>query len=336
VNLVWLVPVLPFIGFLLNGTLALSGARTKGAVSAIGVGTLLASFAVAVYVVAQLAQAHATAPIVYRYWEWIPVGTLQVSVALQVDPLSAVMLLVVTGVGSLIHIFSVGYMHDDDGYARYFSYLNLFVFFMLTLVLGANFLVTFVGWEGVGLCSYLLIGFWFTEQLNADAGRKAFIMNRIGDFGFLVAMFMIWQHTGSLDYTTVFGQAPTALAPTTEKALIRDAAARAAVDPRFLSALRRAENGGPGREFGVLSVSAPTYEDQVRLAAASIRRSVGRFEATGRAAIDPATGRYTEEFIRFFSNRYAPVGASNDPSGLNQHHARNLIRLYAQAASTDG
>jgi NADH-quinone oxidoreductase subunit L len=211
-NLVWLVPVLPFIGFLLNGTLALSGSRAKGAVSAIGVGTLLASFAVAVYVVAALAQAHATVPIVYRYWDWIPVGSLQVSVAFQVDPLSAVMLMVVTGVGSLIHIFSVGYMHDDDGYARYFSYLNLFVFFMLTLVLGANFLVTFVGWEGVGLCSYLLIGFWFTEQVNADAGKKAFIMNRIGDFGFLVAMFMIWQHTGSLDYATVFAASPTAFA----------------------------------------------------------------------------------------------------------------------------
>ena len=129
---------------------------------------------------------------------------------------------------------------------------------------------------------------------------------------------------------------PMAPGPTTEKELIRDAASRAAVDPRFLGALRRAENGGPGREFGVLSVSAPTYEDQVRVAAASIRRNVERFEATGRAAIDPATGRYTEDFIRFFSNRYAPVGAANDPSGLNQHHARNLIRIYGQAASTDG
>lgn len=135
------------------------------------------------------------------------------------------------------------------------------------------------------------------------------------------------------------GSASQAAAPAVsaaEKVLIRDAASWAAVDPRFLGALRRAENGGPGQEFGVLSVSAPTYEDQVRLAAASIRRNVERFEATGRAAIDPATGRYSEEFIRFFSNRYAPVGAANDPNGLNQHHARNLIRLYAQAASTSG
>ena len=210
-HLVWLVPLLPFAGFLLNGSLALAGSRTKGIVSFVGVGTLVAAFGVAVYVVLDLARSHPAGPVVFTYWDWIPVGTLQVSAALQVDPLSAVMLLVVTGVGSLIHIFSVGYMHDDDGYARYFAYLNLFVFFMLTLVLGANFPVTFVGWEGVGLCSYLLIGFWFEEKVNADAGKKAFIMNRIGDFGFLVAMFLIWQHTGSLDYGTVFAQAPTAL-----------------------------------------------------------------------------------------------------------------------------
>lgn len=131
-------------------------------------------------------------------------------------------------------------------------------------------------------------------------------------------------------------EAPIPALPTTEKLLINDAASRAAVDPRFLGALRRAENGGPGREFGVLSVPAPTYEDQVRLAAVSIRRSVQRFEATGRAAIDPASGRYTDEFIHFFSKRYAPVGAANDPAGLNRHHARNLIRLYAQVASSTG
>ena len=129
---------------------------------------------------------------------------------------------------------------------------------------------------------------------------------------------------------------PIAPLPAAEDALIREAATRAAIDPRLLSALRRAENGAPGREFGVLSVPAPTYADQVRLAAGSIRRSLGRFEATGRAAIDPATGRYTDEFIRFFSNRYAPVAAANDPTGLNRHHSRNLLRLYAQIASTRG
>src|SRR5256886_5710336 len=150
--------------------------------------------------VLELAQLHAAAPLVVRYWDWLPVGDLQVAFALELDQLSAVMILVVTGVGALIHLFSVGYMHDDAGYARYFAYLNLFVFFMLTLVLGASFPVMFVGWEGVGLCSYLLIGFWFTEKINADAGKKAFIVNRIGDFGFLVAMLLIFRHTGSLDF----------------------------------------------------------------------------------------------------------------------------------------
>jgi NADH-quinone oxidoreductase subunit L len=211
-DLVWLVPALPLAGFVLNGTLALVRPEAKRTVTTMGVGVLLAAFAVGVLVVTALAHAHPEGPVVYRYWDWIPVGGLQVSAALQVDPLSAVMLLIVTGVGALIHIFSVGYMRADPGYARYFAYLNLFVFFMLTLVLGANFPVTFVGWEGVGLCSYLLIGFWFSEKVNADAGKKAFIMNRIGDFGFLVAMFLLWQHTGSLDYTTVFAKAPAALA----------------------------------------------------------------------------------------------------------------------------
>ena len=111
-----------------------------------------------------------------------------------------VMTLVVTGVGTLIHLFSVGYMQDDPGYPRYFAYLNLFVFFMLVLVLGASYPVLFVGWEGVGLCSYLLIGFWFSDKANADAGKKAFIVNRIGDFGFLVAMFLLFANLGALDF----------------------------------------------------------------------------------------------------------------------------------------
>src|SRR5207253_7322407 len=148
--------------------------------------------------------------LVFPYWEWLPVGDLHVTVALELDQLSAVMLLVVTGVSSLIHLFSVGYMGEDPGYARYFAYLNLFVFFMLVLVLGASFPVMFVGWEGVGLCSYLLIGFWFTEEQNANAGRKAFIMNRIGDFGYSVAMFMIFWSTDSLDFGAVFAHAPSA------------------------------------------------------------------------------------------------------------------------------
>ena len=206
---VWLVPVLPLLGFVANGTLALVRPRggAKTAVTVIGVGVLLGAFAAAVVVVAGLAALHPAGPVVFTYWDWIPVGALHVTAALQVDPLSAVMILVVTGVGSLIHLFSVGYMGADEGYARYFAYLNLFVFFMLVLVLGASFPVMFVGWEGVGLCSYLLIGFWFDVTANADAGKKAFIMNRIGDFGFLAAMVLLFQHVGALDFVTVFGAA---------------------------------------------------------------------------------------------------------------------------------
>ncbi|MFL5512142.1 MAG: NADH-quinone oxidoreductase subunit L, partial [Gemmatimonadales bacterium] len=138
-------------------------------------------------------------------------GSLQIDMGFQLDQLSAVMLLIVTGVGSLIHLFSVGYMKEDPGYARYFAYLNLFVVFMLVLVLGSSFPVMFIGWEGVGLCSYLLIGFWFSDKVNADAGKKAFIVNRIGDFGFLVAMFMIWHSLGTLTFTGMVAKAPAIL-----------------------------------------------------------------------------------------------------------------------------
>ena len=211
VDFVWAVLALPLLGFVANGALALLSPKAKTAVSVIGVGVLAAAFAVAVAVFSALARLHAEAPLVFRYWQWMPVGQLQVDFALQVDQLSGVMLLVVTGVSALIHLFSVGYMGEDPGYARYFSYLNLFVFFMLVLVLGANFPVMFVGWEGVGLCSYLLIGFWFNEKVNADAGKKAFIVNRIGDFGFLIAMFLLFQHLGTLDFREVFARAPAIL-----------------------------------------------------------------------------------------------------------------------------
>src|SRR5256886_799619 len=193
------------------GVLALVAPGAKRAVSLVGVGVLVLAFAAAALAVLELAQLHSSAPFVVGYWDWLPVGDLQVAFALQLDQLSAVMILVVTGVGALIHVFSVGYMHDDPGYARYFAYLNLFVFFMLTLVLGASFPVMFVGWEGVGLCSYLLIGFWFNERINADAGKKAFIVNRIGDVGFLIAMLLIFQHIGALGFGEVFAKAPTAL-----------------------------------------------------------------------------------------------------------------------------
>jgi NADH-quinone oxidoreductase subunit L len=207
-SLVWLTVALPLAGFLANGALAIRRPGAKDLVSVIGVGVLLGAFAVALGVFLELWLTPPHAPVIVSLWRWLPVGALQLDLAFQVDQLSAVMLLVVTGVGSLIHLFSVGYMKADPGYARYFAYLNLFIVFMLVLVLGSSFPVMFIGWEGVGLCSYLLIGFWFSDKVNADAGKKAFIMNRIGDFGFMVAMFLIWQHLGTLTFTGMVERAP--------------------------------------------------------------------------------------------------------------------------------
>jgi NADH-quinone oxidoreductase subunit L len=212
-HVVWLVVALPLAGFLVNGALALWRPQAKTAVSVVGAGVVLAAFAVAVAIFLELLGQPPAAPVIVRLWSWLPVDRLQVDVAFQVDQLAMVMLLVVTGVGSLIHLFSVGYMREDPGYARYFSYLNLFVALMLVLVLGSSFPVMFIGWEGVGLCSYLLIGFWFNDKVNADAGKKAFIMNRIGDFGFLVAMFFIWRAFGTLDFVAVTEHAGEVLTP---------------------------------------------------------------------------------------------------------------------------
>ena len=208
---VWLAVALPLAGFLVNGALALRRAPATRAVSIVGPGVLLAAFAVSIGVFAGLLGRPPHEPHIVTLWPWMTAGALRIDLAFQVDQLSAVMLLVVTGVGSLIHLFSVGYMREDPGYARYFAYLNLFVVFMLVLVLGANFPVLFIGWEGVGLCSYLLIGFWFTEEANANAGKKAFIMNRIGDFGVLVAMFFLWRELGTLNFAEIAARAPGAL-----------------------------------------------------------------------------------------------------------------------------
>ena len=146
---------------------------------------------------------------VEHYFTWIASGDLNIGFDFAVDRLTAVMLLVVTGIGLLIHIYSIGYMAHEGGYYRFFAYLNLFMFFMLILVLAANYLLLFVGWEGVGLCSYLLIGFYFLKKFATDAGNKAFIVNRIGDFGFSLAMFLIFMHFGSLDFATgVRGRRP--------------------------------------------------------------------------------------------------------------------------------
>ena len=244
---VWLLPLLPLAGFVINGLLSLNGARLgpddpntpdhhahsegaaeaaaishaeqagahgddhhavkrhrwAGITSIVGPGVLILTFLLALGIWQAMVVAHPEAPFIQTYFSWMPAGDLQIDAAFQLDQLSMVMVLVITGVGALIHIFSVGYMREDPGYPRFFSYLNLFVFFMLVLVLGANYPVLFVGWEGVGLCSYLLIGFWFNDKANADAGKKAFIVNRIGDFGLLVAMFMLFANIGVLDFAGV-------------------------------------------------------------------------------------------------------------------------------------
>jgi NADH-quinone oxidoreductase subunit L len=210
-NWIWLAVAFPLLGFLVNGALAIRRPQAKNAVSAVGVGVLVASFVVSAAVFLELWRHPPHQPTIINLWRWLPVGALQIDMGFQVDQLSAVMLLIVTGVGSLIHLFSVGYMKEDPGYARYFAYLNLFVVFMLVLVLGSSFPVMFIGWEGVGLCSYLLIGFWFSDKANADAGKKAFIVNRIGDFGFLVAMFLIWNSLGTLTFTGMVAKAPALL-----------------------------------------------------------------------------------------------------------------------------
>jgi NADH-quinone oxidoreductase subunit L len=203
----WLIPLLPLAGFALNGLL---GRRLpKAVINTIAVGSVLLAFLWATKSLSALGafsggleETH-----IEHYFTWIQSGALNISVDFAVDRLTAVMLLIVTGIGTLIHIYAVGYMAHEGGYYRFFAYLNLFMFFMLTLVLAQNFLLLFVGWEGVGLCSYLLIGFYFTEKYATDAGNKAFIVNRIGDFGFSLAIFLIAIHFGSLDFGRVFSQA---------------------------------------------------------------------------------------------------------------------------------
>ena len=196
-----LIPLFPLLGFVLNAAL---GRRLPKTVSG-GLATfvMLASFAVSGMAVWQIVGLPADERVIDQVvYTWIASGDFQLPLTLRVDPLSAVMILVVTGIGSLIHIYSTAYMHDeiDSEYARYFSYLNLFAAFMLVLVLGANFLVLFVGWEGVGLCSYLLIGFWFRKTSAADAGKKAFVVNRIGDYAFILGTIFIFVRFGTLDF----------------------------------------------------------------------------------------------------------------------------------------
>jgi NADH-quinone oxidoreductase subunit L len=208
-----LIPLLPFVGFAVNASL---GRRLPKSISG-GVACLAMILAFLISAAVSwpflFGSGHAVEQVVFT---WLPSGDLQVPFALRLDQLAVLMILVVTGIGSLIHIYSVGYMHEetDSEYARYFSYLNLFASFMLVLVLGANFPVMFVGWEGVGLCSYLLIGFYYTKQSASDAGKKAFVVNRVGDFGFILGMLLIFATFGTLDFQAV-AAAAAARAPET-------------------------------------------------------------------------------------------------------------------------
>src|SRR6187401_2735124 len=195
----WLIPISPLLGAIINGVF---GKRlSKSVIGIIGAGTVALSFAISLGAFLQMLRLpDESLPIVHNYFVWIQAGAFQANFGFLLDHLSGLMILIVTGVGFLIHVYSTGYMHDDSGFYRFFAYLNLFMFSMLTLVLANNYLLMFVGWEGVGLCSYLLIGFWFGKKSATDAGKKAFIVNRIGDWGFLVGLFLIWTSFGTFQF----------------------------------------------------------------------------------------------------------------------------------------
>jgi NADH-quinone oxidoreductase subunit L len=200
-QIVWLIPLLPLIGFLVNGL----GRKylSKSLVSMIGCGVVLASFVLSIWVFMQVKDGNSH---VAEYFNFISVGKLAIPFALQIDALSSLFLLIITGVGFLIHVYSISYMREEktEHFGRYFSFLNLFIFSMLLLVMGANYVIMFIGWEGVGLCSYLLIGYWFKNTEYNKAANKAFIMNRIGDLGFLIAVFWLINKTGTVTFTDVF------------------------------------------------------------------------------------------------------------------------------------
>ena len=199
---IWLVPVFPAAGAAINGFFGRQSSRK--AITAVALGFCGLAFLLALVLAFNFSSA--SAPYFFDLAHWLRSGTFQVDFSFYLDQLSLVMMLVVTGVGFLIHIYSVGYMWEDDGYYRFMAYLNLFMFFMLTLVLAKNYLMMFIGWEGVGLASYLLIGYWFTKDSAAAAGKKAFIVNRIGDFGFLIALFLLIKHFGTLDFPALFAK----------------------------------------------------------------------------------------------------------------------------------
>src|ERR1700675_219419 len=201
----WVILALPLAGATING---LFGKKwPKSAVNSVAIGSVTLAFVAVAELVREFSElAPNQVPWVKNYFTWMTAGTFRVEFALQVDQLTIVMLLTVSFVGMLIHIYSTGYMEHEGGYYRFFSYLNLFMFFMLTLVLAANLVVMCVGWEGVGLCSYLLIGFWFLKKSAADAGKKAFIVTRLGDFGFTVGILLLFWTFRSVDFTAIFAK----------------------------------------------------------------------------------------------------------------------------------
>ncbi len=198
---VWLVPALPLAGAVIN---LFAGRRLGRWAGVLASALMLVAFALALGVLADLVKLPGEERLVVRHlWDWISVGSFRVAADLRVDPLSVTMMLVVTGVGAVIHLYSIGYMHGDPRYGRFFSYMNLFCFFMLSLVLAQNFLFLYLGWEGVGLCSYLLIGFWFERPLAASAAKKAFVVTRIGDTFMLIGIVLVFLRLGSLDFSAV-------------------------------------------------------------------------------------------------------------------------------------
>lgn len=198
-NLIFAIVLLPLAGFLINGLFGKM--LPKNVVGGIATLVVFAAFCIATYLFFNFDKT--SQPVIVRAFEWFRVNGIQVNFAFQIDQLSLMMIMIITGIGSLIHLYSIGYMSHDKGFHRFFAYLNLFVFMMLLLVMGSNYIILFIGWEGVGLCSYLLIGFWFKNKEYGKAARKAFIMNRIGDLGLLMGIFMIAFHTNAFDYLSV-------------------------------------------------------------------------------------------------------------------------------------
>ena len=215
-----LIILAPLLGSLVNGTIALymnrpggqvtdkHHFRSKRIVSLVGPGSILLSFILVAINFFRMFRTSHPSVLIETYWTWLKLPGFLVEVAIQIDTLSILMMTVITGVGFLIHLFSIGYMKDEKGFARYFSYLNLFIFFMLILVMGSSYPIMFVGWEGVGLCSYLLIGYWFEDEEKASAGKKALIVNRIGDLGFLLGIFLLYDSVGSVDYLNISTAVP--------------------------------------------------------------------------------------------------------------------------------